>query len=75
MELTFKDYGHYYCSVLDYSIGAVNVFEIDKEALTEEYDNNVERYLVDHYGYKPDEISWMVGDTIELTVDRVGFRK
>lgn len=74
MEITFKDHGHTYCSVLDFSIGAVNIFEIDRKALSEECDNNIEKYLVDNYGYKLDQISWMVGDTIEVTIDRIGFK-
>lgn len=75
MEITFRDSSRTYCSVMDYSKGTVRIFEIDRKALAEDYDNDVKKYLVECWNYNLDEIEWMITDCIWVSIEQSYFSK
>ena len=75
MQITFRDASCTYCCVMDYSKGIVNIFEVDRKALAEDYGNDVKKYLVEYWNYNLDEIEWMITDNIWVSIDQTKFSK
>lgn len=74
MEIRIKDsINGSYCTVLNYSNGTVDIFEIDEEALKEDYNGNFEEYLKDE-GYELDQIEWMKTSDIDIEITHYGFK-
>ena len=56
-------------AVLDFGVGDVDIITVNNSLIEEEYDGEVENFLIDYCGYNPNNISFMCGDYLNINTE------
>lgn len=56
-------------AVLNYSTSEVDIIEVDIEKYADAYKDDIEALLSDKCGYHLSEISWMVSDNNDISIN------